>query len=259
MLLPLPRHAHIHVYVWLLALLFRVLPAAGAATNISIANSSPQIVFTPFVCEDASALASDPECSGAWNATNIAGRPTIRTRGPALGGSNIVPQMFMVFRASALYLSTSVESTAIANFTVSSKTGTATQIVDTSAGLVAIINLDESVLTSLVVTFVPGTNASVLDIGSILLTVSDSTATSSFLPTMTLPPSMSLPTFVLPTTSAGASSTSTPRTLAHREQIALALSIVLGVGVGLSVIAAAIFLWWRKRRRRKQRETQTWF
>ncbi|KAJ7065298.1 hypothetical protein C8F01DRAFT_1248895 [Mycena amicta] len=254
-MLRLPRRLSVCSLPLWLAALSLVLPAAGSV-NISISNIAPQIIYTPFLC-NASSLIVDPNCSGAWNATNIAGIPTVSTRGPSLEGGDIVPQMFMAFRASALYLSTSVSSNATANFTISSTSGSDTKIVDSAAGLVAIINLVETELTSFVVTFIPGTNSSQLDIGSILLTVSNPDATSSFLPTMTLPPSISLSTFS-PTSSSASSSTTSPRSLPHRAEIAEALSLVLGLGVGLSVIAGALFFWWRRRRRLREAR-QTWF
>ncbi|KAJ7460730.1 hypothetical protein FB451DRAFT_1045289 [Mycena latifolia] len=249
-------------------LLLASLPATRAAgsVNVSVSNTAPQIVYTPFICNTSSVLVSDPDCKGAWNVSNIGGIPTVSTDGPDPEGANIVPQMFMVFRASALYMSTSVVSNATANFTVSSASNTVTKLVDSAAGLVAIVNLVESELSTLTITFVPGQNASQLDIGSILMTVADPAATTSFLPTMTLPPSMTLPTFLPQSTSSSASaspsaSASSVRSLSHRAQIAEALALVLGLGIGLSVIAGALFFWWRRRRRRLQvaHQENMWF
>nr|GAT56614.1 predicted protein [Mycena chlorophos] len=231
-----------------------VLRAAGSA-NVSVSNTAPEIEYTPFLC-NAPSSASNSGCSGGWNATNIGGIPTVSTFGPASGGEDIVPQMFMAFRASAFYMSTSVDSNATANFTVASNTSLQTHVVNSADGLVSIVGLDETQLTSLVITFIPQSNASQLDIGSILLTVSDPDATSSFLPTETLPPSMSLPTYV--STSATSTTTSTVQALPHRAEIAEALSLVLGVGIGLCIIAGCIFFWWRRRKKLRQ-QRQVWF
>ncbi|KAJ6581096.1 hypothetical protein B0H19DRAFT_929128 [Mycena capillaripes] len=250
--------------IWTLIL---SLPGTRAAEsfNVSISNTAPQIVYTPFLCNNAT-LISDPDCSGAWNVSRIAGIQTVSTTGPAPNGADIVPQMFMAFRASALYMSTSAISNASANFTVSSPSTSTSHVVDSALGLIAIVNLTESELTTLTITFIPGQNLSQFDIGSILVTVTDPDSTSSFLPTMTLPPSMTLPTFIPATTSASsstsisASPSSTRASLAHRAQTAEALGLVLGLGVGLTLIAGATFFWWKRRRRLQAAQQQnSWF
>ncbi|KAK7031485.1 hypothetical protein R3P38DRAFT_817121 [Favolaschia claudopus] len=252
----------------LLLVILSVVPITQAAgsVNVSIANTSPQIVYTPFLCNVTAGVTSDnPDCSGGWNASSVSGIPTVTTRGAAPEGAELVPQMFLSFRASALYMFTSGVSNASANFTVTSSSLTLSRVVDTAVGLVAIVNLNETQLTSLTISFMPGQNASRLDIGSILVTVPDAQATSSFLPTLTLPPSISLPTFIPQTTTASSSSspspTSTPRSLSHRAQIAEALGLVLGLGVGLTLLAIVAFFWWKRRRRLRaeaQREN-SWF
>ncbi|KAJ7173614.1 hypothetical protein C8R46DRAFT_893407 [Mycena filopes] len=253
-------------WTWLWLLLISSLPRAQAAgsVNVSIANTSPQIIYTPFLC-NATTLTADPGCLGAWNETSLGGIPIVSTTGPAIEGADIVPQMFMAFRASALYMSTSVASNASANFTVSSASITASRVINSGEGLVAIVGLAETELTTLTITFIPGQAASQLDIGSILITVTDPDSTSSFLPTMTLPPSITLPTFIptstAPSSSTSPSSTKSPQTLSHRAQIAEALGLVLGLGVGLSIIAGAILFWWKRRRRLRAERAQTnaWF
>ncbi|KAF7356966.1 hypothetical protein MVEN_01032800 [Mycena venus] len=254
----------IWIWLWVVSLSLPVTRAAGSV-NVSIANTSPAIVYTPFLC-NATSLISDPGCSGGWNASAIAGIPTVSTTGPTPDGADIVPQMFMAFRASALFMSTSAISNASANFTVTSSSLTLSRVVDSAAGVIAIVNLVESELTTLTITFVPGQSVSQLDIGSILMTVTDPDVTSSFLPTMTLPPSITLPTFIPQSTtassslSASPSSTSTHRSLAHRAQIAEALGLVLGLGVGLTLIAGAAFYWWKRRRRlQAAQQTNSWF
>ncbi|KAJ7156810.1 hypothetical protein C8R43DRAFT_997373 [Mycena crocata] len=258
------RRSFLWTWTWLIFLLLLTLaslPGTQAAVNVSVPNTSPQIVYTPFLC-NTTFLATDPDCKGAWNVSDIAGIMTVSTDGPDPGGANIVPQMFMTFHASALYMSTSAVSNATANFTVSSESNSISRVIDSAAGLVAIVNLVESELTTLSITFLPGQNATQLDIGSILMTVSDPAETTSFLPTMSLPPSETLPTFIpqSATSSTSPSASSTPRSLAHRKQIAEALGLVLGLGVGLSLIAGVIFYWWRRRRRlRAARQENAWF
>ncbi|KAJ7746791.1 hypothetical protein DFH07DRAFT_832392 [Mycena maculata] len=251
--------------IGLLLLLISSLPSTRAAgsVNVSIPNTSSEIVYTPFLC-NGTVPADDPGCKGGWNATDIAGIATVSTQGPDPDGADIVPQMFMAFRASALYMSTSAVSNATANFTVASTTTSTSTVFDSSAGLVAILNLDESQLTTLTITFIPGQNVSQLDIGSILVAVTDPTETASFLPTMSLPPSMTLPTFLPQSTaspssaSASPSSSSSTQSLSHRAQIAEALGLVLGLGVGLALTAGAVFFWWRRRRRLREQDNM-WF
>ncbi|KAJ7876288.1 hypothetical protein B0H13DRAFT_2055699 [Mycena leptocephala] len=243
------------------------LPATCAAgsVNVSISNTAPQIVYTPFLCNNTTSLISNPDCKGGWNVSDIAGIQTVSTTGPDVNGAEIIPQMFMAFRASALYMSTSVVSNATANFTVTSTSSSISTVVDSAAGLIALVNLVESELTTLTITFIPGQDISQLDIGSILVAVTDPDTTSSFLPTLTLPPSMTLPTFTPQTTassslSVSASPSSTQRSLAHRAQIAEALGLVLGLGVGLTLIAGVAFFWWRRRRRQQRaRQENAWF
>ncbi|KAJ7708755.1 hypothetical protein B0H17DRAFT_364392 [Mycena rosella] len=190
----LRRRFTLKIWTWTwLWLLIASLPVCRAASvNVSVSNTSPEIVYTPFVC-NSSSLIADPGCKGAWwvvcagcyaprtayalnrNVTNIAGIPTVSTTGPDPEGANIVPQMFLAFRASALYISTSAVSNATANFSVSSASNTVSRVVASAAALVAIVNLVEAELTTLTITFVPGQNISQLDIGSILITVSDPT------------------------------------------------------------------------------------
>ncbi|KAJ7626313.1 hypothetical protein DFH06DRAFT_1007596 [Mycena polygramma] len=249
-------------YLWII---FSSLPGVRAAgsVNVSISNTAPQIVYTPFLCNSTMSLTADPDCLGAWNVSEVAGIPTVSTTGPAPNGAEIVPQMFMAFRASALYMSTSTISNASANFTLASTSVSVSRVINSAAGLIAIVDLAESELTTLTITFIPGQNNSQFDIGSILVTVTDPDTTSSFLPTMTLPPSMTLPTFIPQSTPASSSSSSpspssTQRALAHRKQIAEALGLVLGLGVGLTLIAGTAIFWWR-RRRRLQAADNAWF
>ncbi|KAJ7282020.1 hypothetical protein C8J57DRAFT_1299194 [Mycena rebaudengoi] len=217
-------------WTWLLGV-FSSLPGICAAgpVNVTIPNTSPQIVYTPFIC-NTTTIPSNPECKGAW--------------------------------ASALYVTTSTSSNASANFTVASPSISLSSVVDTSAGLIAIINLVESELTTLTITFIPGESNSQLELGSMLMTVTNATATSSFLPTMTLPPSMSLPTFIIHSTSSSPSpsSTNSPQGSNHKKQITIALSLVLGLGVGLSIILGTAFFYWRKRKRQRDamQENMSW-
>ncbi|KAJ6485782.1 hypothetical protein C8R45DRAFT_282069 [Mycena sanguinolenta] len=249
--------------LWLVILSLSVNAQTAASVNVSVVNTSPQIAYTPFICTSAASLSSDPDCLGGWNVTTISEIQTVTTTGPAPNGAEIIPQMFMTFRASALYMSTSAISNASANFTVTSSSLTVSRVIDTAVGLIGIVDLLESELSTLTITFIPGQNVSRLDIGSILVTVTDPDDPSSFLPTMTLPPSMALPTFTPHTTSSLSSSpspTNTQHSLPHRAEVAEALGLVLGLGVGLTIIVSVAFFWWKRRRRlQAAQQNNSWF
>ncbi|KAJ7623597.1 hypothetical protein FB45DRAFT_926185 [Roridomyces roridus] len=229
----------------ILSLCLFLVPSTYAAVNVSVQNTDPDIVYTPFICDASTPGSSNnPNCTGGWNATQVGTIHVVSTTGPDPDGGSIIPQMFMAFHASALYMSTST--------------------VDTTAGLVVIIGLDESVLTTLTITYDPGTSGSNavrrLDIGAILLTVTDPNDTTSFLPSMTLPSSTTLPTFVpqtstSTTTSASASST-TSQSPSQHIPMAEVLGLAIGLGLGLTTIlgVAAFFVWWHSRLRRQHTE-----
>jgi len=237
---------------------------AWCQQNVSVSNTSPQIIYTPFLC-NATTVTSNPDCKGAWRVMNINGTNVVSTDGPDAEEANIIPQMFFQFRASALYLTTSVLSNATANLTVFAGSTVIPATLNTSVGLVDIVNLIESDITTLTITFVPGPIPSRLDIGSLWLAVTNDTATSSFLPSMTLPPSMSLPTFTPPSSTASStssassstSSASNTRTQIHKKLIKDALGLVLGLGLGLTFLTGIGLYYWKRRRRHDSASSST--
>lgn len=75
-------------------------------------------------------------------------------------------------------------------------------------------------------------------------------ATSVFLPSMTLPPSPTLPIF----TSAAPSSSPLPSSSNHSTLVAEAAGITIGLAVGLTAFAVLGYLFWRRRQRRRPQE-----
>ncbi|KAG6834318.1 hypothetical protein H0H93_010504 [Arthromyces matolae] len=92
-------------------------------------------------------------------------------------------------------MSTSPFANATTNITISNNGTVLAAVFNSSVGMVSILNLVESQLSTVAITFIPVALPTRLDIGNITLTVTGNPSTSAFLPTMTLPPSASLPIF----------------------------------------------------------------
>ncbi|KAG9224237.1 hypothetical protein CCMSSC00406_0004736 [Pleurotus cornucopiae] len=163
-----------------------LIPRVQAARNITIGNTSPEVVYTPFLCD-----VTGTDCEGAWRVVDVDGVSVVTTDGPSPAQGSVIPQMFIRFRA-------------LANFTLSAGGTVITQPINTSIPLLGGVNLIEADTTQLTITFISGGR---LDIGTFNLTVSDDNLPlSSVLPSVTLPPSMPPPTFTIaPTSSMGPS------------------------------------------------------
>ncbi|KAJ7576259.1 hypothetical protein C8J56DRAFT_800312 [Mycena floridula] len=221
---------------------------AGSSNNVTISNTSPQIRYTPFLCPTTAET-----CDGAWRVIDIDGASVVSTNGPSDAENDILPQMFFSFRASTIFVQTSSLSNATVNLTIFAGNVAITAIINSSLGHFTVVQLPEDEVATLSLTFIAGA-PSRLDIGNIIITVSDPTATSSFLPTQTLPPPIILPSFVPPSSplpSATASllpiSTTIP-SLSLKRLVGLAVGLVVGLGLGLTALAAALWLLWRRRR-----------
>ncbi|KAJ7575783.1 hypothetical protein C8J56DRAFT_801103 [Mycena floridula] len=224
---------------------------AGSSNNVTISNTSPQIRYTPFLCP-----MTAETCDGAWRVIDIDGASVVSTNGPSDAENDILPQMFFSFRASTIFVQTSSLSNATVNLTIFAGNVAITAIINSSLGHFTVVQLPEDEVATLSLTFIAGA-PSRLDIGNIIITVSDPTgnsATSSFLPTQTLPPPIILPSFVppssaLPSATASLLPTSTTiPSLSLKRLVGLAVGLVVGLGLGLTVLAAALWLLWRRRR-----------
>jgi len=223
--------------------------------NITILNTSPQIDYSPFLCNVTGSDSFDPSCLGGWQVLTLGGETIVTTEGPGPQGANIVPQMFLEFQAAALFFTTSSSSNATINITVTAGSTSIATSANSSVGVAAILNLPESETTTLTVTFSPGQIPSHLDIGNFKLEVTANSSPSSFLPTPTLPPTVSLPGFSVPSTLTSSTST-TPSSSAqssnssHKQLVADAVGLTVGLGIGLTLVTLLGFYTWKRRRRR---------
>ncbi|KAF9269316.1 hypothetical protein L218DRAFT_832905, partial [Marasmius fiardii PR-910] len=222
--------------------------------NITVVNTSPDITYTPFLCNSTS---NDPSCNGGWRILDADGSTVVSTDGPATGGLDVVPQMFLRFRATNLFMTTSALSNASMNVTVFSGSTVLSAIANSSVGSLSVVNLPDTQTTTLSITYIQSSIQSRLDIGNITITVSNESASTSFLPTQTLPPSISLPT-IIPTSSESSTPSATANSANEykKKLIANAVGLTVGLGLGLTAVACAIYALWR-RYRRKKREMET--
>ncbi|KAJ3881598.1 hypothetical protein F5051DRAFT_425713 [Lentinula edodes] len=196
-----------------------------------------------------------PNCLGGWQVLSSGGGTIVSTEGAGPVGANIIPQMFLQFRASALFLSTSPSSNASFEIAVSAGNASVSVSANSSIGVAAILNLPENETTTLSLTFIPGQSPSHLDIGTIAITVTDNSSISSVLPTPTLPPTISLPSFISSTSSSIPSGTSTPSSQSsnssHKQLVTDAVGLTVGLGLGLTLVASLGYYTWKRRRRRQ--------
>ncbi|KAG1739001.1 hypothetical protein EDB19DRAFT_1712437 [Suillus lakei] len=221
-----------------------------AQQQVVLGSTDPDIVYLPSLCN-----VSDTGCLSAWQIfidfPSINGTPVIATTttGPIPQTGNTVPQLFLTFRASALYLRTSPFSNATVNFSITADPSgvTITNQVNTTTNLIIADNLPESQTTTLAVTFLQGSSPTRFDVESITLNVTNSSATSSFLPTPSLPTS-SFPPNPPPSSTSTVNSNTSQRT---GIIVGATLGGVLGP-LALSIAGFFVYRWWRRRRRRLQ-------
>ncbi|KAF8159292.1 hypothetical protein B0H34DRAFT_654947 [Crassisporium funariophilum] len=160
---------------FLCLVLFYLVQASAAQQlrNVSIPITSPQIVYTPFVCNTTAVLANPQACAGAWQTSNSSdtGLPVISSRGPSTGSANIIPQLFFEFRASTLYLTTLPSSNATANITISSNGVVVSSLFNSALGFVTIVDLPESQPVLLTITYIPGDTPTQFALESLVITV----------------------------------------------------------------------------------------
>ncbi|KAG2031666.1 hypothetical protein BDR03DRAFT_875520 [Suillus americanus] len=155
-------------------LITTVTLVVSAQQQVVLGSTSPEIVYLPSLCN-----VSNTECFSAWQQIYIIdGTPVIvtSTTGPISQTGNIVPQLFLTFRASTLYLRTSPFSNATVNFSLTADPSgvTITKQVNTNISLIIADNLPESQTTILGVTFLQGLSPTRFDVESITLNVTNS-------------------------------------------------------------------------------------
>jgi len=222
------------------------------SSNITLTSTAPQIIWSPALCNMS---LTDVNCSSAWRvADDIPGIEVTSTNGPDPATGDIIPQMFLSFRASAIYIRTSPLSIATANVTISSTTLKPLYLdtqVDSSIGWISADGLPEDRILTLGITYVPDSDGQNgdggrFDIQFVTMSVANTSVTSSFLPSMTLPATRTPPIF---------SNSQTPTTAPARSQskgviIGESLGPALGVLLFASAWAAVIL---RRRRMRNMR------
>ncbi|PAV19721.1 hypothetical protein PNOK_0465500 [Pyrrhoderma noxium] len=235
----------------------------GTAQNITLQSYQRELVYIPELCNATGADVANG-CSGAWVETELeeASNSLVTTTfGPAAEFENIVPQVYLIFRASAIYIKTSDVSNATANLTVSSQPsgGLESTVITPLQEFWTIQGIDESQLSEAVVTFIPEVDDSGselptrLDIDFIKITVSNISATESALPSQTISTSVFTPVFATFTTvasSSGSNRSPSPGSI---------VGATIGGMAGFLLICGlvATLLWRRHRRKRvekKQRE-----
>ncbi|KAL5531306.1 hypothetical protein ACEPAG_4183 [Sanghuangporus baumii] len=232
------------------------LYASAQVQNVTLQNTNDQLVYIPSLCTD------DEECDGGWTIVDLPGSSNgsvTSTNGPTAITGNILPQVFLTFRGSALYVKTSEVSNATANLTVSSLPSgrLESRVFGPSRNFWAFEDLDENQLTTVAVTYLPEdeegsseTSMARLDIDFFKISVSNasSSVTTSFLPSQTLPTSAFTPSFAPVTTLFSPTATSSS---SSRLPIGAIVGGTVGGFVGvLLLVSLLVFLFWRRLRRK---------
>ncbi|KAJ4474928.1 hypothetical protein J3R30DRAFT_3295208 [Lentinula aciculospora] len=241
--------------IYLSSIISCLAQQSGSLQNISISNTSPEIDYTPFLCNATGSESFSPSCLGGWQVLTVGGETVVSTEGAGPLGADVIPQMFLQFRASALFLSTSPSANATFEIAVSAGNTSISVSANSSIGVAAVLNLPANETTTLSLTFTPGQVPSRIDVGTITITVPDNSSISSVLPTQTLPPTISLPTFIS-STSTGSSTSSpsntSPSNSTHKQLVADAVGLTVGLGLGLTLITSLGYYTWKRRRRRQE-------
>ncbi|KAI0737345.1 hypothetical protein C8Q80DRAFT_1115353, partial [Daedaleopsis nitida] len=238
----------------LLHLLLLLTGTARAVVNITLQDTASQIIYSPPACGLTLSSAGTEICNSSWRilaSPNASDGTITSTTGSTDASGGFVPQLFLTVRALSLDIKTLPGSNATVNVSVS----TADPVVSVTARLnssvqpITIVGLVEDRLTTLALTFDQSDGPTVLDIDSIVITISDNNTTPFVAPspptTTALPPAT--PSIVIPSPTGTSSS--------HRagQSSGDVAAEILGALLGAILVAAAIFLvvWsYHKRRRR---------
>lgn len=245
-------HCLFQLFLSFYLLISTVALAVSAQQQVVLGSTDPDLVYLPSLCN-----VSNTGCFSAWQIyfdfPSIDGTPVIvtSTTGPIPQDGNAVPQLFLTFRASTLYLRTSPLSNATVNFSLTADPSgvTITKQINTNISqLIIADNLPESQTTTLGVTFLQGVSSTRFDVESITLNVTDSSATSSYLPTPSLPMSSFPPSIFTSSASTVNSNTS--------QRTGIIIGATLGGVLGPLVISIAGFFVYRRWRKRRLRRSE---
>ncbi|EMD39338.1 hypothetical protein CERSUDRAFT_112979 [Gelatoporia subvermispora B] len=227
-----------------------LLLPAFAQVNITIDNTAPELSYSPPACN--ATISSDGLCNSPWQTVSEpkAFNGTVAsTAGPTAAGGDIIPQVFLTFQGTAVYIRTSSLSTAVANISLSTTDPlvSITTQVNTSAGLVSAVGLPADKPTTLAITYIVTEGlAARLDIDSITITTA-SNNTSPFT-SLALPPSTTLSSISF---SSSPVSSPTARIVARGGQTSGDIAAeVLGAVLGVLLVALGVAAIRRHRERR---------
>ncbi|KAI6023347.1 hypothetical protein EDC04DRAFT_300553 [Pisolithus marmoratus] len=93
---------------------------ARAQQIVVLSSTDPDIIYNPPLC---SSSEGGSGCVSPWQLVNDSSVPTavISTNGPIPEAGNVIPQVFLTFRASNLYLYPSPLSNATVNITLTAE------------------------------------------------------------------------------------------------------------------------------------------
>ncbi|KDR80894.1 hypothetical protein GALMADRAFT_1113777 [Galerina marginata CBS 339.88] len=245
-----------HSLIILVVLAFVQPTISQELRNLSLPVTSSQIVYTPFVCNATTVSINPQACAGAWQLSNSSDpdSTTVSSVGPSSASANIIPQLFLQFRAFNLSMTTLPSSNATMNVTISANGIVVSQLFNSSLGALEIVNLPENDTSLLTITFLASSTPTRFDLQTLTITVPSDSSVTSLLPQPTLPPSISLPIFPLPTSSSTSlltTPTSSPKSHINRKMIAEAVGLTVGLGLGLTAVALLALYYWKRRRQRE--------
>ncbi|KAI6023794.1 hypothetical protein BKA83DRAFT_344056 [Pisolithus microcarpus] len=141
---------------------------------VTLASTDPGIIYNPSLCPSSNATS---DCVSPWQLVNDSSVSTtaISTSGPIPQAGNVIPQMFLTFQASSLYLYASPLSNATVNFTLTAEPSdtSITSMVNTSIGVINAVGLPPTQMTTLGITYIPGDLPTRFDVVSITLVVAN--------------------------------------------------------------------------------------
>lgn len=210
---------------------------------VTLASTDPDIIYNPSLCPSSNATS---DCVSPWQLVNDSSVSTtaISTSGPIPQAGNVIPQMFLTFQASSLYLYASPLSNATVNFTLTAEPSdtSITSMVNTSIGVINAVGLPPTQMTTLGITYIPGDLPTRFDVVSITLVVANASETASYLPSLVLPPSSTPPLF---TASSSPTSTQSSSGVSEVTILGATLGSVLG-GLVILVVVLSVALYRRR-------------
>ncbi|EPT02922.1 hypothetical protein FOMPIDRAFT_1058906 [Fomitopsis schrenkii] len=237
---------------WLLLSSFAAYLLAVAAEDVTIQSTAPEIVYSPPACN-----VTVSTCQSAWQVVTSPDDPSAvvtSTNGPTNRSAALIPQLFLTFTGTTLYIRTSTASTAIVNVSLATQDPdfaiTARVDTATASGLITVVGLPSDRATTLTMKYIASDAETRLDVSNITIVTTSNDSPFSSSP---LPSSTTIPTFspvISPATTAPAS---------HKQSRADIIAEVLGsvLGAVLCLFAAIAIMFWRKRRKQGHNTSRT--